>query len=238
MAIFLFHCVTVTSTVADYKADPESTEKPYHDSKIFKSNEHNKKRIRSAPNTPEKQTRGTRDLTKRANTSGITKSFSQVTMQSPLNKEAYGILYPYLPPLESCKKPLTPQKFKEKSTTQAKKCLFSVSQHSLFKRVFSNAVIVANIFRYMSDGDLYRLSMVSPSLKNSLALDVTAYGRYKRFSCDHKSSKENYRITPPKSPRKEDGAAEASPGSKNFYYFYDVSIEKRFCLDPSWFFTA
>lgn len=213
-----------TFTFIDFGGDFSLTEMPCHDDKLFESHEHSKKRFRSAPNTPEKQTRGIRTLTKKANTGSVVKNFSQISAQSPLHKEAYGILYPDLPPLEPSKKLLTPQKFKEKTATPAKKCLFAISRRDLFKRVFSNTIVVANIFRYLSDGDLYRLSMVSRSLRDSLELDVSAYERYRRFSRAYEYSKENYRITPPKSPRRDDGLAEQSTDSKNFSYFCDVSI--------------
>ncbi|XP_018569958.1 uncharacterized protein LOC108909965 [Anoplophora glabripennis] len=226
-----FHIQTEENNSKDEKdlvIDLGSTEKPYHEIKICRNNEYGRKKFRSAPNTPKKQAWDVLDTPKRANTSSFVKNFSQINMQSPLNKEAYGILYPDLPPLEPCKKPLTPQKFKqnlEKTATPAKKCLFVTPRRDLFKKVFSNTIIVANIFRHLSDGDLYRLSMVSHSLKDSLRLDVNAYDRYRRFLYAHKSSKENYRITPPKSPEKEDSVAETDLDSKNFYYFCSIASE-------------
>ncbi|KAJ8957958.1 hypothetical protein NQ318_001957 [Aromia moschata] len=196
--------------------------------KIFESYENATKKIRSAPNTPEMQLKPTRELGKKANTNSFVKNFSQFTVQSPLNKEAYGILYPDLPPLDPLRKPLTPQKFKEsleKSSTPAKKCLFTTSLKELFREVFTNNVIVSKIFVHLSDGDLYRLSMVSKTLKGSLMLDTKAYDRYCRFVRHYKGSKENYRITPPKSPKKDEGNAGDSPDSKNFYYFCSIATE-------------
>ncbi|KAJ8911322.1 hypothetical protein NQ315_017018 [Exocentrus adspersus] len=210
----------------DYERSLDSFETQYHERKIFKTNEH--KKIRSAPNTPQRQGTDSRDVARRANTSSFVKNFSQVNLQSPLNKEAYNILYPDLPPLEPCRKILTPQKFRDnlgKIITPAKKCLFTVSRRELFRKIFTNTIIVANIFKHLSDGDLYRLSMVSPSLKDALSLDAQAYDRYRKFLYAYRSSKENYRITPPKSPGKEDSLLETSPGSRNFHYFYDIANE-------------
>lgn len=41
---------------------------------------------------------------------------------------------------------------------------------------------------------------------------------------DHK---ENYQITPPSSPEKNDNISEMSPGSKNYQYFWEVIINMQ-----------
>ncbi|KAJ8981925.1 hypothetical protein NQ317_002095 [Molorchus minor] len=65
--------------------------------------------------------------------------------------------------------------------------------------------------------------MVSRSLKDSIMLNVKTYDRYRRFLHRHRSSKENYRITPPKSPQQKDNSLETISESKNFYYFCSVA---------------
>nr|XP_023011626.1 uncharacterized protein LOC111501926 [Leptinotarsa decemlineata] len=195
--------------------------------KIFKSSDGVRK-FWSAPNTPEKLL--VKTVPHKANTNSIVKNFSQINVhtQSPLNKDAYDILYPNIPPLDF-KKTLTPQKFKtclDKSITPAKKCLFSLPKKELFRKIVTNNIIMERILRELSNGDLYRLGQVSRSLKDAILLDPKASNRYTGYLRVHHNHKENYRITPPSSPEQIiDSLKEPSPNSKNFVYFYKIACE-------------
>lgn len=181
----------------------------------------------SVPNTPEKQIIPNPIYSRKANTSSFLKHFSQISVhtQSPLNKEAYDILYPDLPPLES--KSLTPQKIKDrfdKASGVAKKCLFTHSKRELFKQIVTNPIIMSKIFKELSNGDLYRLSQVSESLKHSILLDFESSQRYHNYMKSFCKYKENYRITPPSSPEKnEEDTNSWSPSSKKHRDFWNVS---------------
>ncbi|XP_057670523.1 uncharacterized protein LOC130902406 [Diorhabda carinulata] len=182
-----------------------------------------KRKFCSVPNTPEQQVKYSRDtITKKANTNSFIKNFAQFGMQSqsPLNKEAYDILYPELPSLEG-KKPATPLK-NDKSSNHVKKRLFHIPKQNLLKTIISNNVIMNIIFKDLSNGDLYRLAQVSNGFKEAILSNHDASSRYLIYSEFYKHHKENYRITPPGSPEKDsssDTEQEASPGSKNFINF-------------------
>lgn len=96
-------------------------------------------------------------------------------MASPF-KEQRDLLYPTLKPLEPVKKPLTPQKFKEKveklrqSSTPNEKCLFET--------ILDVDVVMGQIFQYLSNGELYRVSMVSKGFRNALYKNTKAYNRF------------------------------------------------------------
>lgn len=186
-------------------------------------------KFKSAPNTPEKQITTSKGYPKKANTNSFIKNFSQVNVhtQSPLNKEAYEILYPDLPPLESVKKMITPQKIwdrLDKAAGPAKKCLFSLSKRESFRRIVTNPIIMRRILKELSNGDLYRLSQVSTSLENSILSDVEASGRYIKYKKDYYVQKENYKITPPSSPEKVEEIGSSSPSTKKHQEFWEVSI--------------
>lgn len=137
----------------------------------------------SVPNTPQKQIVSSNICSKKANTSSFIKTFSQISVQSqsPLNKEAYDILYPELPPLERQKKTVTPQKTRESlskyGNSSSKKYVFSSSHKELFKKIICNNIIMGRILKELSTGDLYRLSQVSQSLKDAILTDTEASKR-------------------------------------------------------------
>lgn len=186
----------------------------------------------SVPSTPEKQILSSTGHPKKANTNSFIKSFSQINVhsQSPLNKEAYEILYPDLPQLES--KLITPQKICDrlnKTTGTIKKCLFSVSKKELFKRITTNPIIMHIILKELSNGDLYRLSQTSNSLKNAILYDAHASNRFTNYMKSFHMTKENYEITPPSSPEKDETEnSRASPNTKKHQDFWKVS--KRFTM--------
>lgn len=155
-----------------------------------------KRKFCSVPNTPDQQVKYSRDsITKKANTNSFIKNFSQFGMQSqsPLNKEAYDILYPELPSLE-CKKPATPFKT-DKPSNHVKKRLFHIPKQNLLQTIISNNVIMNIIFKDLSNGDLYRLAKVSNGFKEAILSNHDASSRYLMYSEFYKHHKENYRIT-------------------------------------------
>ncbi|CAH2016108.1 unnamed protein product [Acanthoscelides obtectus] len=172
------------------------------------------KRFCSLPNTPDKQ----QVKTTRTASSSVVKNF---VSQSPLNKDAYDILYPSIPCLDPARRQFsTPQKV---NASYSKKCLFFHHNKDPFTAVVSNSVIMTQILKYLSNGDLYRLSQTSKHFKEAIIVDRRAKTRYYRFLQIHALLKENYKITPPSSPEKDSGYEDASPGSKNHIYFREIA---------------
>ncbi|XP_019869150.1 uncharacterized protein LOC109597814 [Aethina tumida] len=174
------------------------------------------KKIHSTPCTPEKQIKTTDSLRRPS-------SFVKCPEESPL-KEARNILYPNLMP----RKILSPLKFSlDKFKSPAKKCLF-VSRQDLLQRVITNDVIMANIFKYLSNGDIFRMTKVSDSFKRSVLKDRNACIRFNDFKEKNRKNKENYMITPPSSPEKVEESP-PSPNSRNFRSFYKraTSLDKN-----------
>ncbi|KAG5885344.1 hypothetical protein JTB14_014362 [Gonioctena quinquepunctata] len=211
----------------DFEQSEHNDDSVFYSNKIFRSNDSIRK-YWSAPNTPEKPIK---TITHKANTSSFIKNFSQINVQSqsPLNKDAYDILYPNIPSLDPSKKHLTPQKIKcglDKIITPTKKRLHSLPRKELFRKIVTNNIIMERILAQLSNGDLYRLGQVSTSLKDAILLDPKASTRYLGYLRVHHNHKENYRITPPSSPEQVDEFQnEASPNSKNFVYFYKIASE-------------
>lgn len=191
----------------------------------LKTIENKNRRSCSVPNTPEQQVKCARDsISKRPNTNSFVKNFSQfgIQSQSPLNKEVYSILYPELPSLEPIKKPATPLKV-EKGCSQAKKRLFYQPRLSPLRQILSNSIIMNKILKQLSNGDLYRLAKVSIRFREAILNDFESCSRFLEYTQFYKNHKENYKITPPNSPEKDDGMdIEGNLDSKNFTYFYQV----------------
>ncbi|KAK9874328.1 hypothetical protein WA026_002678 [Henosepilachna vigintioctopunctata] len=146
----------------------------------------------------------------------------KVVKESPV-KEAHDILYANLKS-NIIRKTFSPSKFREnleKCSSPAKKCLFDSSEKSKFLKLFyevtTNSVIMSVLLPYLSDGDLYRLSLVSPSLKRAILMNFEARNRFEIFMEVHRENKENYRITPPRSPEKCDSPP-GSPSRFNEYF--------------------
>ncbi|CAH2011907.1 unnamed protein product [Acanthoscelides obtectus] len=172
------------------------------------------KRFCSLPNTPDKQ----EIKSIRAASSTAAKNF---VSQSPLNKDAYDILYPSIPCLDPARRQfVTPQKV---NASYIKRCLFSQHNKDPFTSVLSNAVVMRQILKYLSNGDLYRLSQTSKHFKEAIIVNRDAKTRYYNYLQMHKLLKENYKITPPSSPEKDSGYEDASPGSKNHMYFREIA---------------
>ncbi|KAL3271107.1 hypothetical protein HHI36_021603 [Cryptolaemus montrouzieri] len=176
----------------------------------------------STPATPEKKNGYLEDAKK---LKGGTFYNTKLTNESPL-KEAHDILYANLRSNNITS--FSPLKFREsleKLASPAKKCLFDSSEKQrnfkLFSQVTSNSVIMSKFFPYLSDGDIYRLSLVSPSLKQAILLNVEARNRFEIFTEVHRENKENYKVTPPRSPEKSD----SPPGSPSMFNTY-VKIGK------------
>ncbi|XP_044762901.1 uncharacterized protein LOC123319901 [Coccinella septempunctata] len=151
--------------------------------------------------------------------------FNLKVSESPV-KEAHDILYANLKP--NVRKPFSPFKFRdcsEKLASPAKKCLFETHEklrtQKLFSQVVSNPVIMSVMYKYLSNGDIYRLSHVSASLKDAILTHAEARKRYEVFMEVHKQNKENYQRTPPSSPEKSD----SPPGSPSRFNEY-VKIGK------------
>lgn len=167
---------------------------------------------------------------KKANTHSFVKNLSQINVhtQSPHIKEYINILYPELPSLESQKKSVTPQKMRDrldKVTGPAKKCLFSSSKKESFRKVVTNNIIMQQILKHLSSGDLYRLSQVSRSFEDAILYDVDASERFITYKKTYYSLKENYKITPPSSPEKdEQEVGSLSPCSRKHQEFREVSV--------------
>lgn len=123
--------------------------------------------------------------------------------ESPF-KEALDILYPNKPVINA-KKAATPQKHLVSSVAKrvfspAKKRLFEPVRVDPMKYFKGNSLVLEKLFENLSDGDLYRVSMVSKSWNGALLCDRKAYARYLGFVERQRVDKENYTITPPDSP--------------------------------------
>lgn len=155
--------------------------------------------------------------------------FNLSVNESPV-KEAHDILYANLKPI--VRKPFSPFKFREsadKTASPVRKCLFDSNEklrlQRLFTQVIFNPVITSVLYKYLSDGDIYRLSLVSASLKDAVYMNVGARNRYEIYMKHHKLNKENYQQTPPSSPEK----SESPPGSPSRFNEY-VKVSKWFFL--------
>lgn len=138
-------------------------------------------------------------------------------------KEAIDILYPTKPVINA-RKTLTPQKGSgvKRIFSPAKKRLFEpIVRVDPMKYFKGNSIILGKIFENLSDGDLYRVSMVSKSWKGALLYDMRAYGRYQGFIEKQKVNKENYSITPPDSPPSPDSPP-VSPSRQAFHAYTKV----------------
>lgn len=179
----------------------------------------------SVPSTPEKQITSLKGCSK---TNSFIKNFSQISVhtQSPLNKESYEILYPDIPSLDS-KKSVTPQKIRDrldKGAPPPKRSLFTLSKRELFQRIITNPIIMQTILKELSNGDLYRLSQVSRSLEFAVKQNVDASGRFNSYMKTFHSTKENYRITPPSSPEKdEEEIGSVSPSTRKHQDYWEAS---------------
>lgn len=158
--------------------------------------------------------------------------FNLKVNESPV-KEAHDILYANLKP--NNKKLFSPFKTREcldKFSSPVKKCLFESNEKTriqkLFTQVISNPVIMSVMYSYLSDGDIYRLSLASGSLKDSVFMNIEARNRYEIFMEGHRENKENYQRTPPNSPEKSDSPP-SSPSRFNEY----VKIGKLLSDDQS-----
>lgn len=184
-------------------------------------------KIVTPPSTPEAHMKAFDCTPKKS--SSFQKCSSACSVPSPL-KEQHDILYPNLKPLDPLRKPLTPQKFREKldkigqNSTPFKRSLFVSRDNRLFSRILTNDVVMGKIFEYLSNGDLFRVSMVSTGFRVALSRNAKAGHRYQTYRESHKKNKENYKITPPSSPENlgifPDGAV--SPNSRNFVDFIEL----------------
>lgn len=103
---------------------------------------------------------------------------SSCSAPSPL-KEQHDILYPTLKPLDQMRKHLTPQKFKGPNSIPVKKRVYvpeTTTRISLMK-VLHNDVVMDHVFKYLSNGDLFRVSMVSRGFRDALLTNFTASNR-------------------------------------------------------------
>ncbi|XP_076256637.1 uncharacterized protein LOC143193996 [Rhynchophorus ferrugineus] len=149
------------------------------------------------------------------------KCSSASSVPSPL-KEQHGILYPDLKPLVPQRKPLTPQKLREKINKDPVLSRKIVSKEDrLIHEILTNDVIMGKIFYHISDGDLFRISMVSRCFRNSLERNFSARKRFENFKENHKKNKENYKITPPSSPESKQCYEPVSPRSQKFKEYTD-----------------
>lgn len=156
--------------------------------------------------------------------------------QSPL-KEAQCILYPSLKPI---RKPTSPKKFKDLwHNSPAKKCLFNTGKDTPINKILSNDTIMRNIFKYLSNGDLFRVSLVSKSMYQALRNSSRAHSRFLDYRGTFRVNKENYRITPPSSPEKD---AEVECDNVVFQKFFGIASSLTnnqtltkcpICLEPS-----
>lgn len=77
------------------------------------------------------------------------------------------------------RKPLTPQKLKEKISRDSTSYRKVISKEDrLIGGILTNVVIMGKIFSYISDGDLFRLSEVSRDFKNALERNSSAKIRF------------------------------------------------------------
>lgn len=186
--------------------------------KYFKNNGCEK--IVTPPSTPEFHSKTFESTPKKSES--FLKYASACSVASPL-KEQHDILYPSL-------KPLKPLKIKERfDRIGYNSTLFKsnvVRDSKKFREFISNDVIMEKVFSYLSDGDLFRVSMI-PSFKDAISRNLKITERYEKFKECHKNNKENYKITPPSSPETQqlfsDGSS--SPSSKNFRDFVDLGTQ-------------
>lgn len=139
-------------------------------------------------------------------------------------KEAIEILYPTKPVIPA-RKILTPQKGNglKRICSPAKKRLFEPARVDPMKYFKGNAIVLSKIFGNLSDGDLFRVSMVSKSWNLGLLSDRRAWTRYQGFVERQKVNKENYTVTPPDSPPSPDSPP-VSPGRQQFHAYTKVII--------------
>ncbi|EFA04984.1 uncharacterized protein LOC100141684 [Tribolium castaneum] len=139
--------------------------------------------VGSVPNTPEKQL-----------------SFlAQTVVSSPI-QESRKILYGSI-------KVVKPERDRRCSFRNK---YLPVNNQKLLQRILNINVIMDVIFRYLSGGDLYRFSLVSPSFCKALEASKDAFLRYQVYKDSYKDNKENYVITPPGSPDKPDSPPRTS----------------------------
>lgn len=141
-------------------------------------------------------------------------------VQSPY-KEAIDILYPAKPVISGRK---TPQKVNsaKRIFSPAKKRLFAPTRVDPMRYFAWNSLILEKIFENLSDGDLFRISMVSKTWNKALMNDAKASVRYQDFVERHRVNKENYSVTPPDSPPSPDSPP-VSPGRLRFHAYAKIA---------------
>lgn len=151
------------------------------------------------------------------------KPHSSFYNESPY-KETLDILYPTKRVIPA-RKTLTPQKgnSSKKIFSPAKKRLFEPTRVDPMKYFKGNAIVLSKIFENLSDGDLYRTSMVNKNWKEALFSDRKAHTRYLGFLERHKINKENYTITPPDSPASPESPP-VSPSRQQFHAYTKVTM--------------
>ncbi|KAL1501778.1 hypothetical protein ABEB36_007043 [Hypothenemus hampei] len=144
---------------------------------------------------------------------------SACSVPSPL-KEQHDILYPNLTPL---KKPFSSQKFLKQSPRNRPIESFT-TEKKLFNQILNNDIIMDQVFKYLSNGDLFRVSMVSGDFQEALNRNLNASQRYILYKESHKVNKENYKITPPSSPESKSvfSVGSVSPGRQKFAEFVET----------------
>lgn len=151
------------------------------------------------------------------------KSQNTYYLKSPY-KEAIDILYPAKVGIPASKSLAPPKRIgANRIFSPAKKRLFESDRVDPMKRFGGIEVILRKIFEYLSDGDLYRISMVSKTWNTALLTERRASARYKDFVEKHKVNKENYSITPSDSPPSPDSPP-VSPGRLQFHAFTKVFL--------------
>lgn len=126
------------------------------------------------------------------------------------------------------RKTLTPQKGgigSKRIFSPAKKRLFEPTRVDPMKYFKGNSIVLGKIFENLSDGDLYRVSLVSKNWNGAVLSDRKACTRYQGFVERQKVNKENYSITPPDSPPSPDSPP-VSPGRQRFHAYTKVSLIK------------
>lgn len=143
-------------------------------------------------------------------------SFSKY-IESP-RLEAQQLLYPNLKEVKSSPNLKLGRDILLNSS--AKKALFLTST---FYNIVRTPVIMENIFQYLSNGDLYRFGMVSKCCLKAIESNKLTNERYLAYKEIYKVNKENYRITPPNSPEKNDTLSNNTEASnENFVYFLNM----------------
>lgn len=138
-------------------------------------------------------------------------------------KEACDILYP-AKPVVSGRKTLTPQKVNgvKRIFSPAKKRLFGPTRVDPMLYFVGKSPILEKIFENVSNGDLFRISMVSKTWNEALMSDAKASVRYRDFIEKHRVNKENYSVTPPDSPSSPDSPP-VSPGRLQFHAYTKIA---------------